>query len=282
MSLVAFLVAATAVEPPGDDTKPDPPYVEAAVRRMGGPDLAAWWVPAERETTTAILCVHGHPRSKAAVWETVSFLREDHHLLLVDLRAHGDSEGRFTTFGKEEVRDVQAAVSYLQDRDEVEDVAAWGVSMGAATLLLAADPRLEAVVAESPYADLPGAVRVPGPPFLDVPVRVLFGLWARLLLNMDPAEVRPVDRVPDLPFPTLLIHGAEDATVPVDHGRRIAEAGGDAVEAWFVEGAGHDACHEAAPAAYEERVQAFLDRHLGDEGGGEGPQGEAGGEAGTT
>lgn len=268
VSLAAFLMAAGAVGPPAEDVAPDPPYEEIRVRRAQGPDLVGWWVPSVAETDSAILCLHGHPRSKEAIWDTVGFLRQDHHLLLVDLRAHGESEGRFTSFGDEEVRDVQAALSYLRDRPEVEHMGAWGVSMGASTLLLAADPRLEAVVAEAPYAQLLEAVSVPGPAFLDAPVRVLFSAWARLLLDLDPAGVRPEDEAGDLPFPTLLIHGTEDGTVPVAHSRRIAEAGGESIETWFVEGAGHDACHEDAPEEYERRVRAFFADHLGGENGG--------------
>lgn len=266
VSLLAFLAAAAAVGPPEDDVTPEEPYERVRVRRAEAPDLVGWWVPAARETRSAVLCLHGHPRSKEAILETVRFLREDHHLLLVDLRAHGESQGRFTTFGDEEVRDVQAAVSYLQDRPEVDRMGAWGVSMGAATLLLAADPRLDAVVAEAPYAELREAVSVPGPAFLDEGVRVLFSAWARLLLDLDPAAVRPEEAAGDLPFPLLLIHGTEDGTVPLEHARRIAEAGGEAVETWFVEGAGHDACHEDEPEEYERRVRAFLDENLGSEG----------------
>lgn len=264
LSLLAFMAAAGAVGPPAEDVEPDSPYERVRVRRAEAPDLAGWWIPAETESRSAILCLHGHPRSKEAILETVRFLRRDHHLLLVDLRAHGDSQGRFTTFGHEEVRDVQAAVSYLQDRPEVDHMGAWGVSMGASTLLLAADPRLEAVVAEAPYAQLSQAVSVPGPDLLDRPIRILFSAWARLLLDLDPASVRPEEEAADLPFPVLLVHGTEDGTVPAEHSRRIAEAGGEDVETWFVEGAGHDACHETAPEEYEERVRGFLAEHLGD------------------
>lgn len=262
-SLAAFLFAARAVDLGPDGQGPVVPHEEVRIRRDEGPDLAAWWVPSDDPASrSAVLCLHGHPRSKAAVWETVRFLHDDHHLLLVDLRAHGDSDGTYTTFGAEEARDVEAATSYLLDREEVDRAGAWGVSMGAAALLLARDPRLEAVVAEAPFADLPGAVRVPGPALLDRVLRRVFSTWSRLVLGLDPADVRPVDAARDLPFPVLLVHGTADRSVPVDHAERIAEAGGDRVEVWLVEGAGHDECREVNPGAYEAKVGGFLEDQL--------------------
>ena len=65
--------------------------------------------------------------------------------------------------------------------------------------------------------------------------------------------------------PWLVVHGAEDATVPVEEARRLAEAG-PAVDLLVLEGSGHtfEAVHPLAetPPALEAALAASL-RHLG-------------------
>ena len=66
------------------------------------------------------------------------------------------------------------------------------------------------------------------------------------------------------PVPLLLVHGAADTTVPLAAGERLAAAAGPNVEHFVLPGADHSASHATAPAAYEERVEAFLRRALTD------------------
>ena len=60
------------------------------------------------------------------------------HVLLVDQRAHGKSEGRCLTFGIRERYDCRAWVNYAVGRfGEDTKILLYGVSMGAATVLMA-------------------------------------------------------------------------------------------------------------------------------------------------
>jgi pimeloyl-ACP methyl ester carboxylesterase len=61
--------------------------------------------------------------------------------------------------------------------------------------------------------------------------------------------------------PTLILWGAEDKVIPVDHGRRMAEAIPGA-ELIVYDGVGHVA-QEEAPARSLSDVKEFLDRHKG-------------------
>ena len=62
------------------------------------------------------------------------------HILMVDQRAHGESEGGTITFGVRERYDCQTWARYAAKRMGPETpVFLWGVSMGAATVLMASD-----------------------------------------------------------------------------------------------------------------------------------------------
>ena len=62
-----------------------------------------------------------------------------HNLLLIDERAHGRSEGRTITFGIQERWDADSWVRYAVERFGADtEIILYGVSMGAATVLMAA------------------------------------------------------------------------------------------------------------------------------------------------
>ncbi len=83
------------------------------------------------------------------------------------------------------------------------------------------------------------------------------------LLN-GPAKRTFLDAVePIAPRPVLLIHGAADSMIPVDHGRAIFAAAGEPKELWVVPGAEHCGAYFADRPYYVTRVAQFFDRHLG-------------------
>jgi pimeloyl-ACP methyl ester carboxylesterase len=189
-----------------------------------------------------------------------------HPVLLFDLRGSGLSGGVRYTLGAREVRDLGGAIDYLIGRGLAPDgVGVLGFSMGAATTLLLAanEPLVRAVAVDSGYAALAELLRrqVPrlsGLPRIFTPGTLLF---ARRLTGVRAASIRPVDAVPALAargVPLLVIHGEEDAVVPVAHGRRIAEAYGASVLTYYVAGAAHVAAYAAGPDAYLERLLAFF------------------------
>ena len=59
-------------------------------------------------------------------------------------------------------------------------------------------------------------------------------------------------------MPLLLIHDADDTTVPLADGERLAALAGPSAEHWVVPGAGHAGAHRADPERYEQRVTSFL------------------------
>lgn len=270
------LQAYLALHPPGPSTDLVPTdvglrYEAVRFEAADGVELAGWWVPAERPTTTAVVVGHGYPMDKSDVLPAARFLREDHHLLFVDLRSFGDSGGQATTLGRYEARDVRAAITYALNRPEVERVAAWGFSLSATAALLADDDRAACLVAEAPFADLPSLARTlhgDGPVSSAWASLVL--LAGRVVFGFDAREVDVPARVDRRGPPVLVVHGTRDEQVPLEHGERVHEALGARSTLWRVTGAGHGAAQAVDPAAYRERVRGFLREHLGD-GAGDGP-----------
>jgi fermentation-respiration switch protein FrsA (DUF1100 family) len=56
----------------------------------------------------------------------------------------------------------------------------------------------------------------------------------------------------------LLIHGEDDATVPISAGRRLASMAGPSSRHWIVPGADHSGAHRLVKGDYERRTTDFL------------------------
>jgi pimeloyl-ACP methyl ester carboxylesterase len=172
------------------------------------------------------------------------------HTLLLDARCHGRSDDADFTSMPRFAEDVAAGVAWLRDQPGVdpERILLVGHSVGAGACLLAArhDPSIAAVVSLSSMADpretmarLLAGSRVPTP---------LIPLALRLvehLIGLRFSKFAPLSTLPTLAVPVLLVHGADDAVVPVADARRLAAAAPEAA-LLIVPGAGHAHLDDAA------------------------------------
>jgi pimeloyl-ACP methyl ester carboxylesterase len=270
--VVGYVVAARLSAPvrrPVERTPADvgQEYREVGLRSTDGLALSAWWV--ERGSSRAAVLVHGwgsdrssrHVLDTATVYEDAGF-----DVLMVDLRAHGESEGERVTIGYREVRDVRGALSWLARRGfDPGRVVLHGWSMGGAAVVQAAPGTgVGAVVEESAYADLPPLLRERLPEVSGLPAFFTPGIFlvGKLSLGIDPWAVRPVEEAERLSregVPFMIIHSRDDEVVPFEHAETLARAYPGATF-WEVEGYGHVGAHEHPE--YRERLSAFLDQSV--------------------
>jgi uncharacterized protein len=145
---------------------------------------------------------------------------------------------------------------------------ALGESMGAGIALqsAAADPRIEAVVAEASFANLrEGTYDYAGlrkSPWLG---KTLFAPFTWTLLYRDEklagfpvAEVSPQKAVAARAFPVLLICDEKDVALPCRHSEMIYAAARGPKQLWVVPGAFHTAAYGFFPEEFRRRVLAFF------------------------
>lgn len=246
--------------------------------------LRGWFVPGVGEdgaltVRRTLIVVHGtrQNRSDPAVGLlelTEHLVRRGFAVLAFDMRGMGESPGAPLSLGHHEQRDVLGAVDFLRsgplpfpELGRPSVVGGLGVSMGAATLLLAAarEPAIAAVVADSAYAEVVSLLRREIPRASHLPRFLTTGalLGARLLYGIDFWAVRPLEAVATIaPRPLLLIHGGADSYVPVAHHAALVAAGAANLEGWVVPGADHAQAFHVAGDAYVERVASFFTQAL--------------------
>lgn len=185
--------------------------------------------------------------------------------LVIDQRAHGQSGGKTITFGVKERLDCQRWAEYTYNRFGPDvPIILCGLSMGAATVLMASELKLPktvaCILADCPYST-PVAIiekvckdrHYPVAlcrPFLYLSA-ILFGHFR---LNSCSAK----SAVSHTNIPILLIHGEADDFVPCDMTHQIKSAGAGLIQVQTFPGAGHGLSYLTDPLRYERVINDFL------------------------
>ncbi len=191
-------------------------------------------------------------------------------VLWLDARGTGESTGTGMAWGWDGARDIDAAVTWLTSRPDVDAnrIALLGLSMGGEQAITAAatDYRIRAVVAEGVSARvaddltfLPGDLRG----WIQRVEATL--MWAVADAMTEAAPPEPlVDAITTFDSrPLLLIVGAQD---PIDSAaaRVFREDPGATTEFWEIADAGHVRALATHPREWESKVVSVLDEAMSD------------------
>lgn len=228
--------------------------------------LPAWHIPANGDTW--LIFVHGKGAWRGEALRLLPLAR-DLEMPALSIAYRGDDgvladPTRRYAYGLHEWRDLEAAVRFALDHG-ARMVVPVGFSMGGGIVvnfLLRSALRSSAsgAILDSPMLDLRATVEhqaaLRGHP------RAATAIVARAA-RLGRVRWRDFDYLQhagELATPILLLHGDADPDVPVATSDRLATARPDIVEYVRTPGVGHVLSWNAHPAAYEQRVRAFLQR----------------------
>lgn len=248
---------------------PPPAYLNAEsveIPSESGTVLSAWFAAPEHPKA-AVLLLHGVAGNRVDMLPRAEVLwRAGYAVLLPDLQAHGESDGKAITFGYLESLDAIAAVDYLHERLPDLPVAGVGVSLGGAAFLLASGSlTIEALIVESVYPTIEAAVsnrisHLVGPlstvltPALLGQLRPRLGFW--------PSALRPIDHIGSIGCPVLVVSGGLDRHTTQAETRRLLAAASEPKQLWLVPRAEHEDLYRFAPEAWETTALEFFREHL--------------------
>lgn len=243
------------------------PFEQVYITAKDGVRLAARYYH-RRDGAPVFLQFHGYRGNGIRDFCAVHRIcREmDVNSLVVDQRAHGRSGGNTMTFGILERQDCLCWAQYAARRfGETVPLFLSGVSMGAATVLMASSlpmpPTVAGIIADCPYST-PGAIirkvisdmRFPAwmlYPFVVIGALVFggFRVWSG----------SAADAVAKTRIPILLIHGSEDRFVPCEMSAGIFERCAGVRFLEIFPGAGHGGCCVTDPVRYERILRSFME-----------------------
>lgn len=214
-----------------------------------GTRLTAWVLPPPPAADPAhwVLVLHGNAGNLATPGRP-EHNHQFRHLglgvLALDYRGYGDSEGTPSESGV--YADARAAYDYLRDSLQVPPgrIVLYGHSLGSGIAVeLATRVEAAALIIEGAFTSVPDRAAEVYP---WLPVR-----W--IARNRFPS----LERISGLRLPVLVIHGRDDSTIPISHGRRLFAAAPEP-KAFLEVAGGHDDAFEVGAREYEAGIRRFL------------------------
>lgn len=210
--------------------------------------------------------VHGYHSSGLREFGSIAwyYIRRGWRVLLVDDRAHGQSEGDVIGFGTLDRRDLLQWLRYCSIRfGRQQPIVMHGVSMGAATVMMATGldlpENVRAAVADCGYTSvwdefdhvlhrrhLPAALCLP-----------LADWWARRRAGYGLRECDASQELKQAAVPVLFIHGEQDDFVPVWMTEKNYDACSTLKMKWICPGAGHAESWFCDEAGYTRAMDEF-------------------------
>jgi hypothetical protein len=233
---------------PGVEVTPEQLGIEAEevfLATEDGVRIHAFYVPAPG-ATRAILYLHGNAGNASQRLPIGAVLADlGAHVLLLDYRGYGRSEGRPDEAGV--YADARAGLGHLTLQRGLPErrILLFGSSLGGAVAVdLAQDRSLAGVVLESTWSTL-----------ADTAAKS-FGPIARLLTR---GRFDSLGKIGRLRAPLLSLHGDRDDIVPIALGRRLFDAAPEPKVFETLAGAGHNDTLLVGGQVYLARIQRFLD-----------------------
>ncbi len=243
---------------------------DVQIQSFDGLTLRGKWLPCDNARAT-IVVVHGYRCSYVSDFGMVLPLYRSlgFNILMLRHRAHGESQGKYITFGNLEHRDLISWVQYHNRTLGNFPVFISGISMGASTVMFAAGKGLpenvRGVTADSGFTsawDIIGKV-IKDRTGLSMPFLLPgINLWCRLIGKFDMKGCRTEELLPNIKVPILMIHGEADDLVPCEMSLKSFAACAGEKTLITIPGAGHGTGYLVDPETVRGALLKFFDAHL--------------------
>ena len=243
------------------------PHEDLWTESFDGLKLHATWFP-QGECKRVVICFHGYTSQGMSDYIGLSgyYLQKGYSMLLVDERAHGQSEGKHIGFG---CLDRQDALKWIEkvikDCGEDVEILLHGTSMGGATVLMTSGLKLpiqvKGIVSDCAFTSakevfthvLKSMYHMPAFPTIQIS-----DFMNRKLSGYGLDECNAAREVKKAKVPILLIHGSGDTFVPCSMCETIYQNCASPKKKLIIEGAAHAESYYKDPTSYEKALNEFI------------------------
>ena len=243
------------------------PHEDEWVQSDDNLKLHATWFP-QGEQKKVVICFHGYTSRGMNDYTGLSsyYLKHGYSMLLVDERAHGESEGKYIGFGCLDRLDGLKWIDWvLKTCGEDVQIILHGTSMGGATVLMMSGLELpsqvKGIISDCAFTSakevfthvLRTMIHLPAFPMMQI-AEILNQKRAGYGLD----ECNSIREVQKAKVPISFIHGSADTFVPCSMCETIYENCASPKKKLIVEGAAHAESYYKDTKAYENAMSEFL------------------------
>lgn len=229
--------------------------------------LHGTWFPGENQKKV-VICFHGYTSRGMNDYTGLSgyYLKNGYSMLLVDERAHGDSEGTYIGFGCLDRFDALKWIDWvIETCGEDVQILLHGTSMGGATVLMASGLKLpsqvKGIISDCAFTSpkevfthvLHSMMHLPAFPMMQIA-----DIINRRRAGYGLDDCNAAREVQKAEVPILFIHGSGDTFVPCSMCDTIYENCASPKKKLIVEGAAHAESYYKDTKAYENAMNEFL------------------------
>ena len=240
------------------------PYEDLCIKSRDGLKLHGYFYKNEKSNHFVIMFngYRGTPRRDFA-GGALEAIKLNKNVILCDQRAHGKSEGHSITFGRKEQYDVVCWINFVKEKwGNSIKITIVGISMGAATVLLASDkidPEIN-IIADCPYSSEKAIIKNTMKKLkLSPTIFWLFTYLACVVYGHARLKDDALNNVSKSKSKILIIHGTGDTIVPYEMSERVYLANKDHVQYELFEGVEHALSYLKDPERYGNLIKTFLE-----------------------
>lgn len=236
----------------------------------GNLNLHAYEIEAAEETNIWTIVVHGYTKDGIEMEKYAERYKEKgYNVLLVDLRGSGKSEGDYIGFGWHDRLDIIDWVNYLVDKDSNCKIILFGVSMGAATVMMTTGESLPSnvmlAIEDCGYTSvydifankIENVFHLPSAPVLSAASFI-----TKIKSGYTLYEASVLEQIKKSKTPTLFIHGSADTFVPYNMLDILYNAANCEKEKIVIEGAEHAVSVNVNPELYWKTIDSFIEKYI--------------------
>ena len=212
------------------------------------------------------IVLHGYSQNKNYVLDIARhYYCNGYNVITPDLRAHGDSEGKYIGMGWLDRNDILKWIDLILEENPQAKIVLHGVSMGAATAMMVSGEDLPknvvAVVEDCGYtsvdevftSELKLRFNLPRFPIIDCT-----SLVSNFRAGYNFKEASSLEQIKKSSIPTLFIHGTTDNFIPVEMCNRLYDSATCKKEKLLIDQAGHTQSRFLQPVEYYNHVFNFI------------------------
>lgn len=243
------------------------PYINVYIKSFDG--LRLYGALLENYSDKIVICVHGFTGSGKKDFASLAqaYYKNGYNVLLVDNRAHGQSEGKYVGFGVVDRFDLRNWVKYVINRfGSNVQIFLHGISMGAATVLMASSimpKNVRGIIADCGFTSvyeifeyvLKRDYHLP-----KFPIIYLTNIMSKIRAGYGYKDVNTTAEIARSDIPILFIHGENDEFVPLWMTMKNYSHCKAYKELFIVRESEHAESHYIDKKGYERRILTFIEK----------------------
>lgn len=246
-------------------------FKDVFTNSFDGLKLHAHEVVSNKNTHKWAVTVHGYMTDAFSLsTKALHYYDIGYNILAVDLRGHGKSKGNYIGMGYHDAKDLIEWLKYIVSKDSECEILVHGVSMGAATVMIASSQEelpknVKVIIEDCGYSSaleqfkyqLKKLFNVPSFPILNI-ANLIVKVKAGYYLN----EACPIECVKNSKVPMMFVHGDDDTFVPFYMLDELYEACASEKKKLIIEGASHAHAESENPDKYWGEIDSFVNKYI--------------------